>query len=108
MNISYLILSLKENVQTYFDHTDICMFVALSTHYLVLTSLAWMLVEAINMHQLLITVFATSETRFMMKRMLFAWGKLNLFNIFVMIHNAFNINRNHYNICINWLTEYFL
>ncbi|XP_075218846.1 uncharacterized protein LOC142323283 isoform X2 [Lycorma delicatula] len=74
MNISYLTLSLKEHIQNYFDQTDVCMYVALSTHYLVLTSLAWMLVEAINMYQLLITVFPTSKSRFMMKRMLFAWG----------------------------------
>ena len=43
-------------------------------HYLVLSSLCWMLVEAINMYQLIITVFATAESSFMLKRLLFAWG----------------------------------
>ncbi|RZF45128.1 hypothetical protein LSTR_LSTR000538 [Laodelphax striatellus] len=72
MNIAYLMLMLKE--QDYWDQNDICLGVALAIHYLVLTSLAWMLVEAINMYQLLITVFASVESRFMLKRIIGAWG----------------------------------
>jgi hypothetical protein len=75
MNLAFLLVA----VQEYMDRSlmivaDVCTGVAVLTHYLVLTSLMWMLVEAINMYQLLITVFATSETKFMCKRMLCAWG----------------------------------
>lgn len=44
-------------------------------HYLVVAAFAWMLVEAANMYQLLITVFASSETHFMAKRVVAAWGE---------------------------------
>lgn len=75
MNLAFLLVAVRE----YMDRnlmvvTDLCTGVAMLTHYLVLTSLMWMLVEAINMYQLLITVFATAETKFMCKRMLAAWG----------------------------------
>ncbi|XP_049782689.1 uncharacterized protein LOC126184353 [Schistocerca cancellata] len=70
MNLSFLLVMVKNNVHL----VDVCILVAILTHYFVLTSLAWMLVEAVNMYQLLITVFATSEIRFMLKRMIFAWG----------------------------------
>ncbi|MPC39800.1 Adhesion G-protein coupled receptor G2 [Portunus trituberculatus] len=43
-------------------------------HYLVVAAFAWMLVEAANMYQLLITVFASAETHFMAKRVVTAWG----------------------------------
>jgi hypothetical protein len=71
-------------VQEYWDRSlvgfmDVCTGVAVFTHYLVLTSLMWMMVEAINMYHLLITVFATSETKFMCKRMLAAWGMYLIF-----------------------------
>lgn len=74
MNISFLFISIKEHIDMY--QVDTCLIVTLLAHYFVLTSLSWMMVEAINMYQLLITVFATSETRFMFKRMMFAWGEL--------------------------------
>ncbi|GAB6018517.1 hypothetical protein CHUAL_000214 [Chamberlinius hualienensis] len=52
----------------------LCTTVAVFTHYFLLTTMAWMTVEAINMYQLLIYVFATSETRFLLKRCFVAWG----------------------------------
>ncbi|KAI9556627.1 hypothetical protein GHT06_016417 [Daphnia sinensis] len=55
-------------------HIDICTALTISVHYLVLSSLSWMLVEAVHMYQLLILVFANSETCFMLKRMVSAWG----------------------------------
>jgi len=75
MNLAFILVA----VQEYMDRSlmvvmDVCTAVAVLMHYLVLTSLMWMLVEAINMYQLLIRVFATSETKFMCKRMLAAWG----------------------------------
>lgn len=54
--------------------TDVCMALTVAVHYLILTSLSWMLVEAVHMYQLLILVFANSETFFMLKRLLAAWG----------------------------------
>ncbi|XP_046682763.1 latrophilin-like protein LAT-2 isoform X2 [Homalodisca vitripennis] len=72
MNISFLVISIKEHIDVYEVNT--CMIVVMLAHYFVLTSLSWMLVEAVNMYQLLITVFASSETRFIIKRMIFAWG----------------------------------
>lgn len=58
-------------------HVDICTALTISVHYLVLSSLSWMLVEAVHMYQLLILVFANSETCFMLKRMASAWGRNN-------------------------------
>ena len=55
-------------------HVDICTALTISVHYLVLSSLSWMLVEAVHMYQLLILVFANSETCFMLKRTVAAWG----------------------------------
>nr|XP_045614175.1 uncharacterized protein LOC123767978 isoform X2 [Procambarus clarkii] len=51
-----------------------CTVLAAALHYLVVAAFAWMLVEAANMYQLLITVFASAETHFMAKRVTAAWG----------------------------------
>ena len=64
-------------------HLDICTALTIGVHYLILSSLSWMLVEAVHMYQLLILVFANSETFFMLKRVVAAWGKdliLSLYN----------------------------
>ncbi|XP_071042513.1 uncharacterized protein [Parasteatoda tepidariorum] len=53
---------------------DVCVTVAILIHYFLLATLTWMCVEAINMYQLLIHVFATSESHFMLKRSVLAWG----------------------------------
>ena len=82
MNVAFLLVTLEEYMDSrQLIFIDICTGVAVVTHYLVLSSLMWMLVEALNMYQLLITVFATAETRFMCKRMFCAWGNYNLNNI---------------------------
>lgn len=54
-------------------------------HYLVVAAFAWMLVEAANMYQLLITVFASSETHFMAKRVVAAWGEYAAFLLFQLV-----------------------
>ncbi|KAG8179369.1 hypothetical protein JTE90_012068 [Oedothorax gibbosus] len=55
--------------------SHLCAGLGLALHYLVLTSLCWMGVEALNMHRLLVRVFGTSSgSRFMLKRCLAAWG----------------------------------
>lgn len=56
-------------------HDGICTAVAVLTHYFVMTTLAWMGVEAATMYQLLIQVFTTVETHFLLKRFLIAWGR---------------------------------
>ncbi|XP_022253082.1 adhesion G protein-coupled receptor L4-like [Limulus polyphemus] len=53
---------------------DVCVVVAILIHYFLLTSLAWMCVEAVNMYQMLIHVFASTETHFLAKRCFLAWG----------------------------------
>ncbi|XP_052213544.1 cadherin EGF LAG seven-pass G-type receptor 3-like isoform X1 [Dreissena polymorpha] len=52
----------------------VCKAVAILLHYFLLSTIAWMLVEAINMYQALITVFAKYSGFFMLKRCFFAWG----------------------------------
>ncbi|XP_042899870.1 adhesion G protein-coupled receptor E2 isoform X1 [Parasteatoda tepidariorum] len=69
MNLSFICLSFEPRIGGH-----VCALVALLLHYFVLTSLSWMSVEAINMYQLLVHVFASSETHFLLKRCLFAWG----------------------------------
>ncbi|KAF8790711.1 Adhesion G-protein coupled receptor G4 like protein [Argiope bruennichi] len=69
MNVTFLLEALNPEIGG-----KTCAAVAVLLHYFVLTSLSWMCVEAINMYQLLVHVFASSETRFMLKRCVFAWG----------------------------------
>ena len=51
--------------------------VAVLLHYFLLTTLMWMLVEAVNMYQALIKVFTKYSGYFMLKRCIAAWGKSN-------------------------------
>ncbi|KAH6923132.1 hypothetical protein HPB50_023466 [Hyalomma asiaticum] len=70
LNVSFLLGSLHER----FPGLELCLGTAVATHYFLLACLAWMGVEASNMYQMLVHVFATSETCFMFKRILVAWG----------------------------------
>ncbi|KAL1440923.1 hypothetical protein MTO96_008970 [Rhipicephalus appendiculatus] len=70
LNLAFLLGSLHER----FPRLELCMGTAVATHYFLLACLAWMGVEAANMYQMLVHVFATSETCFMLKRVLIAWG----------------------------------
>ncbi|XP_022246737.1 adhesion G protein-coupled receptor E1-like isoform X2 [Limulus polyphemus] len=71
MNTSFLVGSQRGSGVA---GVDICVIVAVLIHYFLLTSLAWMCVEAINMYQMVIHVFASTETRFVLKRCFLAWG----------------------------------
>nr|KAG5695015.1 hypothetical protein BaRGS_015839 [Batillaria attramentaria] len=51
-----------------------CTAVAVLLHYLLLASLAWMLVEAVEMYRALVTVFAKYAACYMLKRCLVGWG----------------------------------
>ncbi|XP_054160980.1 adhesion G-protein coupled receptor G4-like, partial [Oppia nitens] len=70
LNVSFLMSSQDYVIQS----QKWCLLMAFSIHLLVLTSLAWMCVEAIHIYQLLIYVFATAEKHFMLKRTAIAWG----------------------------------
>lgn len=74
MNMAYLVSAILS--AEYSDEaSSSCVTIAILLHYFVLSSLLWMLVEAMHMHQLLITVFSSSETHVLLKRMLLAWGE---------------------------------
>lgn len=51
-----------------------CIAVAILVHTFLLSSFCWMLVEALVLYQMLITVFASGNTKFFLKRFIFAWG----------------------------------
>ncbi|XP_012937684.1 adhesion G-protein coupled receptor G2 [Aplysia californica] len=51
-----------------------CVAVALMMHLLVLAALMWMLVEAIEMYQALVTVFTSYERLYLLKRCIIGWG----------------------------------
>ncbi|XP_076469702.1 uncharacterized protein LOC143300031 [Babylonia areolata] len=58
------------------DHQtdEACRAVAVLLHYSVLTSLGWMVVEAVDMYQALVTVFSTHHACCMVRRCVLAWG----------------------------------
>uniref|UniRef100_L7M4R1 Putative g protein-coupled receptor n=1 Tax=Rhipicephalus pulchellus TaxID=72859 RepID=L7M4R1_RHIPC len=70
LNMAFLVGSLHQR----FPRIELCLGTAVATHYFLLACLAWMGVEAANMYQMLVHVFASSETCFMLKRVLIAWG----------------------------------
>ncbi|RUS82142.1 hypothetical protein EGW08_010116, partial [Elysia chlorotica] len=51
-----------------------CVGVAMCVHYSLLASLLWMLVEAVDMYQALVTVFNKYENFYLIKRCIVAWG----------------------------------
>lgn len=53
-----------------------CTAVAVILHYLLLASLAWMLVEAVEMYRALVTVFSKYAQCYMLKRCVVGWGRL--------------------------------
>ncbi|XP_049513847.1 cadherin EGF LAG seven-pass G-type receptor 2 [Dermacentor silvarum] len=70
LNVAFLLGSLQQR----FPRFELCLGTAAATHYFLLACLTWMGVEAANMYQMLVHVFASSETCFMLKRVLIAWG----------------------------------
>ncbi|XP_063614687.1 uncharacterized protein LOC134787814, partial [Penaeus indicus] len=75
LSLALLLLNCVFFITTQVKPTSIaCTALGAALHYLVLAAFAWMLVEAANMYQLLITVFASAETHFMAKRVVGAWG----------------------------------
>ena len=57
------------------DSSSGCMAVAVLLHYLTLSTVTWMGVEAINLYLLIIKVFNADVSHFMLTACLVAWGK---------------------------------
>lgn len=77
LNVAFLMASQVTTLEDKYNHTlaeTLCIIVTILIHYFLLTTLAWMCVEALNMYQLLVTVFNIYHSRFMLKRVLAAWG----------------------------------
>ena len=53
-----------------------CIVVAVLLHYFILTSVAWMGVEAVNMYILSVKVVGAHISKFLWKASVLAWGKL--------------------------------
>ncbi len=73
MNLLFVISSLKPYAN--YGHSS-CIAIGALLHYFTLSSLLWMGVEAGNMYQMLVNVFASTEKYFMAKRYLAAWGMI--------------------------------
>ena len=56
--------------------TALCVIVGFVIHYFLLVSMAWMLVEGVNMYLLFVKVYNVSVSNFMLKASLCAWGKI--------------------------------
>ena len=62
---------------------DGCVFVAALLHYLTLTTMMWMAVEARNMYVSTVKVFPEDTPRYMVKACLIAWGEFcSLYSMF--------------------------
>ncbi|XP_025107332.1 adhesion G-protein coupled receptor G2-like [Pomacea canaliculata] len=68
-----------------------CTAVAVILHYLLLASLAWMLVEAVEMYRALVTVFSKYAQCYMLKRCVVGWGVP-----VVIVAITLGISREHY------------
>ena len=60
-----------------------CQIIAGVLHYLMLASFMWMCVTAVNLYQLLVLVFRSSnEKKFFIRASIVAWGRVTYFYIF--------------------------
>ncbi|XP_064632219.1 uncharacterized protein LOC135490733 isoform X2 [Lineus longissimus] len=70
LNICFLLAAHKATLV----YNPICIIFSVLLHYFLLTTMMWMCVEAVNMYQMLVTVFKSYEANFIVKRCLAAWG----------------------------------
>ncbi|XP_034232173.1 adhesion G-protein coupled receptor G6-like isoform X2 [Thrips palmi] len=56
-----------------------CVAVAVLVHVSLLASFSWMFIEGLLLYQILVTVFKTADTKFILKRLVFGWGVPILF-----------------------------
>ena len=67
-----------------------CQIIAGVLHYLMLASFMWMCVTAVNLYQLLVLVFRSSnEKKFFIRASIVAWGRVTLefFDLFLHIRH---------------------
>ena len=62
-------------------NTTTCRVFSVFVHYFLLSTLAWMGVEGINMYLAFVKVMSAHVPRFMPKAVAISWGKLNINNI---------------------------
>lgn len=80
-----------------------CKIVAVSLHYVLLSALCWMLVEAFYMYLALIKVFNTYFSHFLLKCCLFGWGvPLVVVGVTLGINSTNNYGQQSGGIC--WLS----
>ena len=72
LNISYVATTLSWRLAV-----GACAFVTAATHYFLLATLLWALVQVYSLYEMLVKVFITYESHFLLKRCLFAWGAWN-------------------------------
>jgi hypothetical protein len=48
-------------------------------HYSLMAAFLWLLIDIINVYQMIATVFITYDSKFLVKRVLFAWGGFESF-----------------------------
>ncbi|ESO84327.1 hypothetical protein LOTGIDRAFT_74363, partial [Lottia gigantea] len=70
MNVTFLLGSQSSSLYG----NDICITVAVFLHLFLLATLMWMLVEAVEMYQALVTVFKKYARFYMLKRCIAGWG----------------------------------
>ena len=70
LNVAVLLSNLKGTVSP-----EACTAIAVLIHLFLLSSFCWMFVEALLLYQLLVTVFQSAHTKFILKRLVFAWGE---------------------------------
>ncbi len=71
LNIFFIIASRASQ----FGHDGACAATTALTHYFLLASFLWLLLDAVNFYQRQVTVFISFESHFLLRRSLMAWGK---------------------------------
>ncbi|XP_070567268.1 adhesion G-protein coupled receptor G6-like [Ptychodera flava] len=82
---------------------ELCITVAVVLHYFLLSVLAWMALQAVQLYLLFVKVFKTYIRRFMVKFCLLGWG---VPLIFVIVTMAIDLNNYGYHNGICWLSRY--
>ena len=81
------------------DSGGVCVFVAALLHYLTLSTMMWMAVEARNMYVSTVKVFPEDRSKYMLKACLIAWGEFPsrwgfLNSQYCRSHSKFGIAKN--------------
>ena len=51
-----------------------CVIAMALCHYFLMATFLWLVIDVINVYQMIITVFITYDSKFLLKRALVAWG----------------------------------